>query len=471
MKKKEGKVINAFKWDLFGTLFKHLFVLTVSVTLARILAPEEFGIIGIALVFINLSQVLIDIGFTQGLIQNQNNSQIIYSSIFFINLILGLIVSGLIFISAPFIGSFYDDKQVTEVVRLLFLIPILSSLSSVHLAILTKKLNFKAIASRKIISSLIAGVIAIWMALNDFGVYALVAQQLTLSFLFCIIIWWQSNWRPTLEFSISETKKLMSFSGFVFLDNVLRRLFLQVDTLFIGKYFSPATLGFYSRAASLNTQVLDYTTGSLRKVMFPAISRIQKDERLFESTYFEVYNLSAFIGSLACGCLYLLSEDIILLLLGEKWRPSILIFQILVFRILLGPFGALIGKSLLAKGFSKEKFKLGLLRRIILLGPLFWAYLFGGINAFASALVIANFIGFILSLVWSHRLLHFSFFLQLKLFFQPIFPVLLMIALDLFFDESNSILLVLFFTVMYFAYSIITKAPGFNFLLSRLKRS
>ena len=141
MNKNLGKQVRSgFGWDLIGTFFKQISVLTVSVVLARLLSPEEFGIIGMAMVFVNLSQVFVEVGFSQGLIQKQNNTQIIYSSVFFINIFLGLFVGAFIYVLAPLIGNFYESSQVTSVVQWLCFIPLISSFGSVHNALFVKNL-------------------------------------------------------------------------------------------------------------------------------------------------------------------------------------------------------------------------------------------------------------------------------------------------------------------------------------------
>jgi O-antigen/teichoic acid export membrane protein len=463
------QVRTGFGWDLVGTFFKQISVLIVSVILARILDPEQFGIIGMAMVFVSLSQVFVDVGFTQGLIQNKNNNQTIYSTIFYINIIMALLIALIIYMSAPLIGAFYESNQVANVVRWLCFIPLITSFGSVHASIFTRNLNFKVLAFRTIISTIAGGIVGVFMALYDYGVYALVGQQLTSAFLFCTILWWKSIWRPTLEFSFKEIKGVFDFSKYVFYDNLLRRFFNQLDTLFIGKYFSAETLGFYSRAASLNSQVTEYTTSSLRKVLFSAFSKIQDDEELFKNNYLKVFHLSVFIGVLASGSLFILSDDIIILLLGEKWRPSVLIFQILVFRLLLSPFGGLIGKSLLAKGFSKEKFKLGQIRRVILLMPLFFGYMYG-IHAFSIALVLAHLLAFLISMYAVYKLIKISFSLQLKSFFIPLLPIFFIVpAYYIFFNDKSSILLFLFYLVFQLGYFVLTRDAGLFIFISQVK--
>ena len=470
MNKNLGKQVRSgFSWDLVGTFFKQVSVLGVSVVLARLLSPEEFGIIGMAMAFVSLSQVFVDVGFTQGLIQNQNNSQTIYSSVFYLNLFLGLTVGLLLFFLAPFIGNFYESSQVTSVLQWLCFIPFISSFGSVHNARFVKKLNFKILAFRTIFSTLLGGIVGVIAAFLGYGVYALVAQQITTAVLFTSILWWKSDWLPSRLFSFKEVKELLSFSIYVFLDSLLKRFFTQLDTLFIGKYFSAATLGYYSRAASLNSQITDYTTASLRKVLFPAFSKLQDNKKLFEASYFKVFEVSIFIGTLASGCLYFIADELIITLLGAKWQPSVLIFKILVFRIIFNPFGGLISKSLLAKGLSKRVFQVGQFNRVILLTPLYVGYLHG-IYAFTLALVIAKSITFLVSLWASDKYLKISFFKQFKAFLVPLIPLILMVSGCYYFQlELNSYLLCLIFLVVQLTYFYLIKNPGMYLAINLVK--
>ena len=214
---------------------------------------------------------------------------------------------------------------------------------------------------------------------------------------------------------------------------------------------------------------MDYTTNSLRTILFPAFSKLQNDKEKFESAYFSVFNLSIFIGSLAAGILFFLSEEIILTLLGDKWQPSVLIFQILVFRLITSPFGALINKSLLGRGYSKEAFQFAQIRRVILLIPLYVGYL-EGIYAFTIALVIANFVGFIISIFTTHKFLNISFKKQLSLFIVPLLPLLLLSPLYYYLlIDFNAYLLAFFFVIIQMSYSYLLKSPGLKVTIAQIK--
>ena len=239
--------------------------------------------------------------------------------------------------------------------------------------------------------------------------------------------------------------------------------------MFVGKYFSAVTLGFYSRAESLNAQITQYTTSSMGKVIFPAFSKLQENKKVFEANYFKVFDLAVVVTVLISGPLFFLAEDIIITLLGDKWQPSVIIFQILVFKILISPFGVLTGKSLLARGFSKKKFQINQMIRVLLLVPIYVGYLYG-LNAFLIALIIAKSIGFIIGLLTVHIYLNISLTDQLFAFLRPVAPFLTMVFVYYYFQlETNSFLLTILFLVLEVIYLYLLKNNGLLILKDLIK--
>lgn len=455
-------------WDLGGTFFRQLSTLAVSVILARLLEPAQFGVIGIALVFVAISGVFIDVGFTDGLVQRQNVSQRMYSSVFYVNLLISFLLATGIYFVAPLIGNFFENSKITDVVKWLILVLPISAMGKVHQAILTKKLQFRALALRDVIATLFGGLVGIGTAFLDFGVYALVGQQLTTAFVGMVALWLGTGWKPSVVFSFSEIRSLMSFSAFVFFDHIFRQIFQRIDTLFIGKVFSPTVLGFYSRAESLNAQVMDYTSNSLRKVIFPVLSSLQGDSARFHKIYFRVFNLAAVLSITLAGLLFFLGDRIILVLLGEKWAPSIVIFQILVFRSIFGPFSSLMGKSLLGMGYSRLRFQISFVQRLILLTPMLVGY-FYGIEIFAAAVVGAFFIGFFINAAAIDYALSISFWKQLTEFFKPTIPLLVLTMFTIFAPfEVDSFLMAIIFLLIQIIYLILIQNEGIIILRNEL---
>ncbi|MEL7222100.1 MAG: lipopolysaccharide biosynthesis protein, partial [Bacteroidota bacterium] len=295
-------------WDLGGTMVRQAAVVLVSIVLARILGPEEFGVIGMAMVFVSLSQIFVDVGFTEGLVQQKEVSDTAWSSVFYVNILISLVLGGAIYLSAPAIGSFFNNAKVGQVIRYLVLVLPIAAIGKVHAAQLVKYLNFKALSLRDIGSSIAGGIIGILAALNDQGVYSLVWQQVSTATFGTVLLWIGTGWKPRLVFSMDEIKKIFSFSSFVFFDRLLQQFFNKVDTIFIGKFFSPAILGFYSRAESFKSLVNNYSTKSIAKIAFPLFSAIQDDEKRFNDVFIQIISALTILTTTMVGVLFFLAD-------------------------------------------------------------------------------------------------------------------------------------------------------------------
>lgn len=459
----------SFGWDFLGTFSRQMSTLIVSIVLARILSPDEFGVIGMALVFTSISEIFIDAGFTDGIIQQKKVSRVAYSSIFFLNLGVSLLLALIIFFSAGFVGRFYNSGTITEVIQMLaFTLP-LSAVSKVHLAQLMKKLDFKSIAIRDSLSTIIGGGIGILLAIQGYGVFSLVWQQLSAAVIGSILLWYATKWKPSFIFSWKEVKGLLSFSLFVFFDQFTKKVFQKVDTLFIGKVFSPTILGFYTRAESLNAQITNYTGSGLNKVMFPVLSAMQDDDSRFQKTYYSVYGIIAVVSGSLTGFFYFIAEKLIIGLLGTKWEPSIVIFQILVFRTLISPYGALMTKTLLSKGHSKLKFQIGLLQRFIMLIPLPFGLYFG-INTFALIVVLAATLYFFIYLIILSWKLDFDLQKQLKVFLIPLLPFFCLMLFSEITSYDNTYALTLIYVLFQFVFLALLRVESFLTILKEFSR-
>lgn len=458
-----------FLWDFIGTVFRQFSMLAVTVVLARIIEPEQFGVIGMAMVFVSITQVIVDVGFTQGIIQKKKVSDEELSTIFYFNLIISIFLSFIIYLLAPIIGEFYRHKQVTDVLRYLAIMPIITAFAKVQSALLFRNMKFKVLALRDILGTIVGGIVGVSAALLGFGVMALVFQQITTSLVITIVMWIGSKWIPRRYFSFNKIKNILSFSSYVFFDQVMRQIFMKIDTLFIGKVFSASILGFYSRAESLNSQILHYTTASIGKVIFPTLSKLQDNKEKFKEVYFKFFQLSATIGVLLVGFLFYMSDYIVIGLLGDKWVQSASIFQILVFRIPFSPYGAIMGKSILSMGHSKTKFKVSQIIRLVMITPLIIGY-FSGILGFCYALIAASAVVFLINTYVVKVLLGYSFFEQVWYFTKPFMPFIALLLMEAFFHfpVANFIKCLLFLLVQ-ITYLKVTNDRGSVLLVNELK--
>lgn len=383
------RVSRGFAWDMAGSLFNQVSGLVITIFLARLLTPEEFGVVALAMVFISLTAVFTDVGFTQGLIQREKVDDGHYNSIFLVNISLSLIMGGVIYLSSGLIGGFYDSDEVVHVVKYLALIPIIASFGMVHRSILVRKMKFKELSLRTAVCSVIGGIVGITAAYKGEGAFSLVWRQLAIEFIGVIVFWWGSKWIPDFRFSLAKVKDLFSFSQFVFFDALVRTFFDRLDTLFIGKVFSPEILGLFGRAQSLNLIVSDYTSGSVRKVMFPALSSIQNEPERFNRIFLRIVSMSSAGSVFLAGIMFFIAEPFILIVLGEQWKGAVPIFKILVFVTLISPHIGINAQAILSKGFSKTKLYMNGVHRTLGLLPIAVGF-FYGIEIFTLTLVFAK---------------------------------------------------------------------------------
>jgi O-antigen/teichoic acid export membrane protein len=464
------KTKDSIIWDLSGAFVRQFALLFISILLARLLEPEEFGILGMSMIFISISEVFTDVGLTSGLVQQKDTKDIAYSSVFYINLLISVLLSGVILLAAPLIADFYEIPKVGTILYYLAIIPPIAALGRVQATILTKQINFKSLTIRDITATLVGGVLGVGAAFLDYGVYSLVIQQIAKVTTGTVMLWLVTNWKPKFEFSKNEIKKLFAYSSFVFLDSLLRQVFNKIDTIFIAKMFSPAMLGFYTRAESLKAQVQTYTTNSLRKVIFPVLSQLQDDDEKFRSTYFKAFNVVTGLIVLLIAPIYFLSNFIIIFLLGAKWEPSIIFFQILIFSTFTSPQIGMMSKAVLAKGYSKLNFNIGLITRLLKTTPIVFGLLFG-IKEFAIAVVVASTIAFFVYSIALDKRLKLSFWLQVKNLLIPNLVFFSFLTFSVLFEKNvNQWGITILFLITHVIYIKLIKHESYTFMQAASKK-
>lgn len=464
--------ITAFIWDMGGTFFGQGSAFVISIFLARLLEPTEFGLVGMAMVFINISHIFIDFGLSSALIQNQRNTNLTYSSVFYVNLLFGLLLTLFLYLIAPIIGNFYDNPEITYIVRWLSLVFIFSSLGQVQSVILRKKLNFKALTIQGLIATTFGGILGVLLAFQGWGVYALIVQQLTSALLGSFLIWKLSNWKPELMFSYKEIKNLTGFSLFVFLDSLFSTIFKNLDVLLIGKVFSPMVLGFYTRSVSLKDQVTNFSSLSLTKVFYPVLSELQDDDTEYSRIYFKVISVVSFLSFGLSGVLYVLGSDIILGLFGSKWAPSVPIFQVLILSVVNYPISSMIVNAFMSKGKSKENFVIGLYRKFIRIIPLLFAY-FYGIFEFTVSLVVVNYFLTFVNIILLNKYTKLSIKAHFQKILEGLIPLLVVIIAFHLWEYNefwHRLGLAMLYIIVYLIYNYVIKAEGMAFIMSNINQ-
>jgi O-antigen/teichoic acid export membrane protein len=463
------QTIKAFSWDFLGRILTQISSFIVSIFLARLLSPEEFGLVAMALAFISISSVFIDIGFSAALIQKQDVTDKTYSSIFYFNVAAGIILTGIVYAFAELIGQFYNRVEVVSLLKWLSLIFIFNSFNRVQNVILNKEMNFKQLTIRTFFASVLSGILGIIMAYEGFGVYSLVGQSLSLAFFSTLFLWTTTSWKPTFYFSFDELRGLMKFSVFAFFERIINSIFLKLDVLLLAKLFNPTIIGFYTRSSSLKEQVTKYSSSSIIRVLFPMFSKIQNNKELFTKTYLKIFSFISFLSFWLTAVLFFASEDLIIFLFGKKWMPAIPMFQILIFASCVLPLNSLMWNAMMGIGKAKENFYLGLLKKIVLLIPFAAAILKNEIQLFIFLWVICNYITALINMIYLQMELTIPFKKQLL---SIINGLLVIVPFILFFEWLDiklpvvKITFIIAFSVLYFAINWLMRNPTIQLILS-----
>ena len=319
---KKITIVNMF-WRFAERCGAQLVSFIVSIVLARLLTPDEYGLVALATVFISILQVFVDSGLGNALIQKKEADETDFSTVFYYNIVFCLIIYLIMFFCAPFIALFYEIPLLTSLVRVLSLTIIISGVKNVQQAYVSKHLMFKKFFFSTICGTIISAVIGIIMAYKGYGVWALVAQQLLNTFIDTIILWFTVKWKPKLIFSFSSLKVLWSFGWKMLLSNLINTIYNDIRQLIIGKTYSSADLAYYNKGKQFPKLIVTNVNTSIDSVLFPVMSEYQDDkQRIKTMTRRSIKTSSFFMWPVMFG-LMATSKNLILLLLTEQWIPCV----------------------------------------------------------------------------------------------------------------------------------------------------
>lgn len=370
-------VLNGLFWNSAESFSLQVLQLFVSMILARLLTPVDFGLIALTVVFITVADAIASGGFRATIIMKQNLTEIDFSTAFIYNLAVGTLLYLLMFFSAPYIAVFYQEPRLVQLIRVLALVNIVHAGYFVQDALLQKHLKFKLLAQRNILAALISGTLACLLAYFGFGVWSLVALTLSRAVVINIFLWIHSVWKFSLKFSYESFKRNFSFGSRMMVSVITGVLFNNLNNLLIGKFYSKADLGFYYQAKKLRDIPVESATGVLNKTAGPVISRYQEDLPNLHKTYFHIIRVAAIIIIPLVTLLFVAGKDLIVVLFSAKWLDSVAIFRIIIITGLFMPFIIINGISPAIMGNSKYYLKLDTIMKIIYLAVIFTALRFG----------------------------------------------------------------------------------------------
>ncbi|EKB05946.1 hypothetical protein HMPREF9711_00915 [Myroides odoratimimus CCUG 3837] len=359
---KEAKI--GILWTFMKQFSIQIINFCVQIILARILLPEEFGLIAMITVFIAVGQSLMDSGLTSSLIRFPNVTNKDYSTVFWTNLVISFFVYVIVWSIAPQIAVFYNQDVLKGLLRIYSLSFVINSLNAVQIAKLTKELNFKSQFYFQFPSVLIAAIIGIYLAYSGYGVWSIVYLNLVQAFFFVIITWFYSKWKPDFFFDRELFKKHFSFGYKLTISGLLDTIYQNLYKILIGKYFAPAAVGYFSQADNLRLFPVNQLSAILDKVTFPLFSNLNDDIHL-KSAFRKAMNIVLSISAGGMIILILIAKPFITLILGVKWEPSVYYFQILCIASVFRPLGAYNLNILKVKGRSDLFLKVEVIKKII----------------------------------------------------------------------------------------------------------
>ena len=413
----KGKTIHGVIWSLIDNVSSSGVIFFVGIILARLLTPEEYGVMAMVSIFIAISNSIIDSGFSGALIRKVKVKPIEYNTVFYFNLLISLLLYICLFFISPFIALFFREPILCEVMRVIGLILIINALSIIPYTIFVREINFKTQTIISLIASVGSGVIGVWMAFSGQGVWSLVGQQLGRQCLNTLFLWFFCHWKPTVSFSMTAFKEMFGFGSKLLLSGLLDTIYKDIYYIVIGRCFSSSILGQYTRAKQFSMVFSTNLTTVVQRVSFPVLSSIQDDSIRLREAYRKVIK-STMLVSFACMLgLAAIAKPLLILLISDKWLPAVYFLQIVCFSNMLYPLHAINLNILKVKGRSDVFLKLEVIKKVLAIFPiLVGVYL--GIEMMLWGSVIISVISYFLNAYYSASLINYSVYEQLK----DIFP-------------------------------------------------
>lgn len=406
------QAVSGVVWTFAQQFSVQIINFLVQIILARLLMPADFGMVAMLIVFINMGQMLMDGGMTSSLIRTKNPDQLDYSTVFMTNMIMSGGVYVIIFASAPLVASFYDLPLLKSILRVFALTFVIRALVAVHVAKLTKEMNFKTQMKLQVPSTIIGAIVGVAMAYNGFGVWSLVGLNLVQTFVFTLQNWLFIKWRPSLIFNKRRFKYHFHFGYKLTLSGLLDTIYNDAYRIIIGKFFSPAQVGYFNQAETMRLFPVQQIGSVMGKVTYPLFANIKEDEKL-RVTYRITMKLVLFVVLPAMLILIIIAKEGFLLLFGEKWLPAVPYFQILAIASIIRPISSYNLNILKVKGRSDLFLKVEVLKKVIGVIVIAISLPFG-IMGLVYSLTGVSFLFTAINMVFCGKLINYSIFSQIK---------------------------------------------------------
>lgn len=425
------KTIKGLGWSAADAFLGQGVTFVVGLVLARLLTPEEYGLIGIVTIFTTVMLGVIDSGFSNALIRKNDVSDDDYSTLFIFNLVVSVILFTFLFVGAPWISHFFGRYELVPLIRVMGLLLIIQALSIVQNTILTRRLDFKAKTKASIVSAVLSGIIGIIMALLGYGVWSLVAQQLSRQLIYTISLWIINKWWLKLKLNFESLKYMWGFGWKLLLSGLLDNIWKQFYQVIVGKFYTPTSLGQYTRAEQYASIFSSNITSIVQRVSYPVLSQIQDNKERMVSGYRRIIKITMFVTAFLMLFMGAVSEPLIYCLVGPKWHEAATYLPYICVCMSLYPLQAINLNMLQVQGRTDVFLYLEIYKKILAIGPICIG-IFVSIYWMLISSITYGIICFFLNSYYTGKELKYTSWDQLK-DVAPSYGVSLIVALSVYF--------------------------------------
>ena len=471
----KSKTVKGVVWSSIERFSTQGVQFLIMIIMARLLTPKDYGLIGMLAIFLAVAQSLIDSGFSQALIRKQDRTDVDNSTVFYFNIVVSSALYLILFIAAPFVADFYNQPELTSVMRVVCLGVILNSLAVVQRALLTVRIDFKTQAKASLSAAVISGCIGIVLAYCGFGVWSLVVQQLLNLSVNTLLLWIFSKWRPIAVFSWKSFHELFAFGSKLLASGLLDTMYRNIYPIVIGKLFSASSLGHYTRAHQFSEFPSSNVTGIIQRVTYPILCGIQDETERLEAVYRKFLKLSAFIIFPLMIGMSAVARPFIDIVLGKQWGFCGQLLQIICFAMMWYPIHAINLNLLQVKGRSDLFLRLEIIKKILGITVLCITAPFG-LVVMCYGQIFNSIVALVINTYYTGKLINVGFIRQMKDLLPTILLSLTMFGAILLvngFIEANIyrlIIGVLVGVIVYASGSYIFKFKELQTLFSLIRR-
>jgi O-antigen/teichoic acid export membrane protein len=466
------KAISGMYWSALQKYSMTAVSFVSGIILARLLSPYDYGCIGMLAIFMALANTFIDAGFGSALIQKKNPTQTDYSTIFYYNIGMACVMYTILFFLSPAIGRFYNIPQLCPVLRVQALVLFVHAFNIIQRNQLKKKLNFKLLSIVSITTSIVSLSVTIIMAYHGFGVWSLVSQNLISAAIPTLFFWFYVKWHPVLVFSCQSFRELFGFGAYMLLTHFVNTLGQQIQSMFIGKLFSPVTLGFYSKALGTESLASHSISSVITQVTYPLYSEVQNNRELLASMIRKLTVIISYFTFPLMLLLMLLAKPIFVLLYSDRWLPSVPYFQVLCIVGISSCLQAVNTQSIAAIGRSRDMFTWTLLKRILGSGLMLIGLFLYGMKGFLVGLVLYNYLALFVNIGLVSKYIGYHWKTQIwnlmPVVVVSLFAITVSYIFAYFVDVSmykKAIAELIAFLIIYLGWSFIFKPTAFTYTL------